>query len=49
MFAKLTQGQPPDPACTQLQAWVRERFRLDDDANVLVSEVHGTLPGSGWR
>lgn len=46
MFSKFTQQPQPDAASAQLQAWVRERFRLGGDATVLVTEHPGELPGS---
>ena len=45
MFGTLAQGPDQRSATLRVEAWVRERFRLDADAAVLVTELACQLPG----
>jgi nitrate reductase delta subunit len=45
MFGTLAQGPQHDAAVAQVEAWVRERFRLPPEATVMVSELACQVPG----
>ncbi len=45
MFGTLAQGASHEQAVAQVEAWVRERFRLPPQAVVLVAELACQLPG----
>jgi nitrate reductase delta subunit len=45
MFGTLAQGPQHDAAVAQVEAWVRERFRLPPEATVMVSELACQMPG----
>jgi nitrate reductase delta subunit len=45
MFGTLAQGPLHDAAVAQVEAWVRERFRLPPEATVMVSELACQVPG----
>ncbi|HET9822245.1 MAG TPA: hypothetical protein VFQ16_10515 [Burkholderiaceae bacterium] len=45
MFGNLRPDATQDAAFACVEAWVRERFRLDAEATVLVTELQCALPG----
>jgi nitrate reductase delta subunit len=44
-FGAFKEGASRQQAVTRLRAWTRERFGLDEDAAILVSELACTTPG----